>query len=131
LGPSDPKLPLWDEDDDDGKHRPIDMPTTELGRVASGSSHHDGTLRDGAGSDPEKGLPQAGKEPRLKPARNPPKSTIYDDIPLLRFFRWIARTVSRRARVRQLAEGRKPKRKAYEDLVESYVPLEIILVLSK
>jgi hypothetical protein len=107
------------------------MPTTELGRVASASSHHDGTPQDGSGSDPEKGLPQAGKELRLKPARNPPKSTIYDDIPLLRFFRWIARTVSRRARVRQLAEGRKPKRKAYEDLVESYVPLEIILVLSK
>ncbi len=107
------------------------MPTTELGRQTSASSHHECTLRDGAGPDPEKGLPQARKEPRLKPARNPPKTTIYDDIPLLGLFRWIARKVSRRARARQLTQGRKTKRKAYEDLVESYVPLEIILVLSK
>jgi putative membrane protein len=61
----------------------------------------------------------------------PPVQTVYDYIPLFKLFKWIARTFSRRARAKQLASGLKPKRKIYEDVVESYIPLEIILFLSK
>jgi len=81
--------------------------------------------------DIEKVLPHVESELPLKPARNPPEATIYDYVPFLRLFRWIARSVSRRAKARQVAAGFKPKRNVYEDVVESYVPLEILLFLSE
>lgn len=81
--------------------------------------------------DIEKVLPHVECEHELKPARNPPEATIFDYIPFLRLFRWIARSVSKRARARQLAAGIKPKRNIYEDVVESYVPLEILLFISE
>ncbi|CAA7268302.1 unnamed protein product [Cyclocybe aegerita] len=121
-GPDSEKLPLW-HDDDEHDHRPVDTPATELGRETSPSSH--GTRHDGF--DPEKALPQVASERPLKPARNPPETTLFDYIPLFRLFRWIVRAVSRRARARP---ARRTKRKAYADVVESHIPLEIILVLS-
>lgn len=104
------------------------MPVTELGRDRQDSLRK----RD---VDPEKAdsfakVKAPGEHP-LKPARMPPVHTICDYIPLFRLFRWIARSVSRRARAKQLASGRKPKRRVYEDVVESYIPLEILLFLSK
>jgi putative membrane protein len=121
-GPNDPKLPLWDDMDD--YNRPIDMPATELGRDGQNSED---SLRK---RDVEKEAKVPDEHP-LKPARMPPSQTLYDYIPLFRFFRWIARSVSKRARAKQLAAGRKPKRKIYEDVVESYIPLEILLFLSR
>ncbi|KAJ3495512.1 hypothetical protein NLJ89_g10614 [Agrocybe chaxingu] len=73
-------------------------------------------------------LPRVASDRPLKPARNPPSTSIYDYIPLLRLFKWIARKVSRRARTRQ--SGQRYRRKRNQDLVESQIPLEIILVLS-
>jgi hypothetical protein len=117
---------MWDDDDDDSD-RPVDMPATELGR---GRTESNDTLRK-RDVDPEKGDSKVPSEPFLKPARMPPVQTVSDYIPLIRLFKWIARTVSKRARAKQLASGKKPKRKVYEDVVESYIPLEIILFLSK
>jgi len=143
-GPNDQKLPLWDDD----SSRAVDMPSTELGRDGAESSDtlrkRDVDLekagRDGAEPndtlrkrdvDLEKAESKLPSEPQLKPARMPPVPKVSDYIPLFRFFRWVTRTVSRRARAKQLASGIKPKRRIYEDVVESYIPLEIILFLSK
>ena len=104
------------------------MPSTELGRGDGTESNDTLRRRD---IDPEKAESKIPSEPMLKPARMPPVQTVYDYIPLFKLFKWIARTVSRRARAKQLASGVKPKRKVYEDVVESYIPLEIILFLSK
>jgi hypothetical protein len=125
-GPNDQKLPLWD-DDFHASNRAIDMPTTELGRVREDSE--DSMRRRDVEKVAEVATTPA--EPRLKPARLPPVQTVYDYVPLFRLFRWIARTISRRARAKQLAAGIKPKRRIYEDVVESYIPLEILLFLSK
>ncbi|TFK41718.1 Bestrophin, RFP-TM, chloride channel-domain-containing protein [Crucibulum laeve] len=77
--------------------------------------------------DPEMALPQVDSEHPLKPARNPPEPSIYDYIPLLRFFKWCIRVMLRRAGPKELKHR---KRKAYSEIVESNVPLEIMLVLS-
>jgi len=114
------KLPLWYDDEDD-QDRKIDTPATELGR-------HESRDQDSSGFDPEKALPHVASERPLKPARNPPETKLHDYIPLIKMFRWIARRVSRRARARP---ERRQKKKAYQEYVESHVPLEIILVLSK
>jgi putative membrane protein len=113
------KLPLW-QDDDDERGRKVDNPATELGRENSSDSSE-------KAFDPEKALPKVASERPLKPARNPPETQISDYIPLFRFFRWIARGVSRRARARP---ERRSKRRAYQEYVESHIPLEIVLVLS-
>jgi ion channel-forming bestrophin family protein len=64
----------------------------------------------------------------LKPAQNPPPITIFDFIPVLGFIRWIIRKLLRRARPdgKRRRGGRK-----YEVGVESHIPLEISLILSK
>lgn len=65
----------------------------------------------------------------LKPARNPPPITICDYIPVLSLIRWIIRKLLRRA---HLVEKKKKKRpKKGEVCVESHIPLELSLVLSK
>ncbi|KAF8157097.1 Bestrophin, RFP-TM, chloride channel-domain-containing protein [Crassisporium funariophilum] len=79
--------------------------------------------------DPEAALPQIESDHPLKPARNPPNITIYDYIPILRIFRWIGRRLICR-RTPPEEKKKTPKRKAYHDIVESHVPLEICLVLS-
>ncbi|KAF8157074.1 UPF0187-domain-containing protein [Crassisporium funariophilum] len=126
------KLPLWHEDDDHHDHRDIDTPATELARETSSPDSHarektlGGTMRSrGNDFDPEMALPHIESDRPLKPARNPPEASIFDYIPLLRFFKWLVRKVFR------LGESkRRVKRKAYSEYVESNVPLEIILVLS-
>ena len=62
----------------------------------------------------------------LKPARNPPATSILDLIPLLRFFRRVGHELFKLGH-----HGSQDKRKRSTDYVESNVPLEIILVLSK
>jgi len=128
-GPDAEKLPLWQDDEDDQHRRHIDTPATELGREQSRSESSNSTRGEKEKAfDPEKALPQVASERPLKPARNPPTTGLLDYIPLLRFFKWIARSVSRRARAKQSKEHK--KRKAYSEYVESHIPLEIILVLS-
>ncbi|KXN86663.1 hypothetical protein AN958_09841 [Leucoagaricus sp. SymC.cos] len=84
--------------------------------------------------DPESALPRVQSEQPLKPARNPPETSIGDFIPLFRFFSWIGRKTMHRAKSKkEVKEARRRMRKHGHgiDLVESNVPLEIILVLSK
>ncbi|KAF8970106.1 Bestrophin, RFP-TM, chloride channel-domain-containing protein [Flammula alnicola] len=78
--------------------------------------------------DPEAVLPHIDSEYKLKPARSPPHVTIYDYFPLLRFFKWIGRGFRRRTAAER--EASRKKRKAYSEIVESHIPLEIYLVLS-
>ncbi|TFK41737.1 Bestrophin, RFP-TM, chloride channel-domain-containing protein [Crucibulum laeve] len=78
--------------------------------------------------DPEMALPQVDSDYPLKPARNPPPTSIDDYVPLLRFFKWLARVFPPHSSVKKTTSK---KRKAYSDIVESKVPLEIILTLSK
>jgi putative membrane protein len=114
-GPGAELLPLWHEEPE-LSHKP-DMPPTELARDSQSTNDRDA----------EKGIAVAhpGADRPLKPARMPPTPSFLDYIPLLRLFRWIGRKVTGSPRK---AHGRK---KAYHDYVESQVPLEIILVLSK
>ena len=72
-------------------------------------------------------LPQVESERPLRPARNPPTSSIMDLIPLLRFFKYVFHKLFRTGH-----HGKyKKKKRPYIEYVESNVPLEIILVLSK
>ncbi|KAF9041401.1 Bestrophin, RFP-TM, chloride channel-domain-containing protein [Panaeolus papilionaceus] len=77
--------------------------------------------------DPEAALPSVESDQPLKPARSPPEWTIFDYFPILRLFRWLYRVAFDR---QKLKENRRRKRKAYDHIVESHVPLEISLVLS-
>ncbi|KAF5383205.1 hypothetical protein D9615_004939 [Tricholomella constricta] len=78
--------------------------------------------------DPEKVLPEVDSRHPLKPARNPPVASLYDYIPLLRIFKWVVRTLLRRAKPQHEIDARLKKKKL--DQVESNVPMEICLVLS-
>jgi len=71
-------------------------------------------------------LPYVDSEQTLKPARMPPTTTVYDYIPLLRFFKWAVRAILRKAHP---GEQRRRKKKAFSEIVESNVPLEISLIL--
>jgi len=115
------KLPLWHEDDQ-ARHRHITVPVTQLGAdSASQNSSRGGSPV----SDPEKALAQVACDRPLKPARNPPPTTIYDIIPILRFPRWIVHKITRTARARGRGKARR-----HNEYVESHIPVEITLVLS-
>ena len=128
------KLPIWQEDDDDAGT--VSTPPTELERGNTPDSRVKTRNSDekkatsprprNNGFDPEKALPQVESERYLKPARNPPTSSILDLIPLLRIVRWIGRKIFRRGHALKHR-----KKKSDIGYVESNVPLEIILVLSK
>ena len=121
------KLPLWCEGEEyDGL--PVDTPITELGRDNTPDSHQTISPMQAHGNeyDPEKALPQVDAERPLKPARSPPTTSILDLIPFLRLFTWVGHKLFR------TGHPLKPKKKdAYTEYVESNIPLEIILVLSK
>ncbi|KIM42437.1 hypothetical protein M413DRAFT_444852 [Hebeloma cylindrosporum] len=117
-GPEAEKLPLWQDVDEQYSRKP-DQPATELGREQSADS-------DSNTFDPEKALPNVASERPLKPARNPPVATLLDYIPLLRLFRWIGRKLTGASRPKRVG-----KKRAYNEYVESHIPLEIVLVLSK
>lgn len=72
-------------------------------------------------------LPQVEAERPLKPARNPPITTLMDLIPLLRFFKFVIHKLFRTGH----SSKYKKKNRPYIEYVESNIPLEIILVLSK
>jgi hypothetical protein len=78
--------------------------------------------------------------PELRPASKPPRTSIYEYLPILRLPRWSFRKAIGKTRFSRLASEPEddwkaftPKRKriAYSTVVESTVPLEIYLVLSK
>jgi len=119
-------LPLWREGT--GENKPIDSPATELGRESEDSSIREEKIKGRRGKhvDLELALPHVYSDRPLLPARNPPKTSFYDYIPLLRLFKWAGRKITGKAKPRQ-----KGKRRAATDIVESHIPLEIILVLSK
>ncbi|KAG6877902.1 hypothetical protein C0992_009095 [Termitomyces sp. T32_za158] len=78
--------------------------------------------------DPEKVLPEVDSHHPLKPPRNPPPTSLYDYIPLLRFFVWCGRVLRNKKLTEEEMEERLKRKKL--DQVESNVPLEICLVLS-
>ncbi|KAL4257470.1 Voltage-dependent anion channel-forming protein YneE/VCCN1/2-like protein [Pleurotus pulmonarius] len=88
--------------------------------------------------DPEKALAHVDSEQPLKPARNPPETTVYDYVPLFRFFKWVVLIIFRRtASLARMAAERNKKgardalgRKRKVDEIESNVPIEICLYLS-
>lgn len=81
--------------------------------------------------NPEALLPQIESEYPLRPARNPPTVTMYDYFPLLKIFPWLLRLIKVLTRRADATTAIPRRRKAYSELVESHVPLEILLVLSK
>ncbi|EDR02103.1 uncharacterized protein LACBIDRAFT_309998 [Laccaria bicolor S238N-H82] len=76
--------------------------------------------------DPESVLPYVHCERTLKPAHMPPPMTVYDYIPLLRFFKWVVHTILRKAHP---GMQRRRKKNPFSEIVESSVPLEISLIL--
>ncbi|PPQ78112.1 hypothetical protein CVT26_007516 [Gymnopilus dilepis] len=93
------------------------------------SSRHS-TLKRKDTFNPEALLPQVESEYPLKPARDPPDVTIYDYFPILKIFPWMLRLMKVLTRQADSAKAVPRRRKAYQELVESHVPLEILLVLS-
>jgi ion channel-forming bestrophin family protein len=83
--------------------------------------------------EPEKLLPTISTDAPLRPARNPPKTTIWEFLPFLIPFRWLAKAMSRRVRaaIADSGEDRGISGKVRKPVkVESNVPLEITLFLS-
>lgn len=110
------RLPLWQEPENTDPDRPDDVD-----EKANGKS----TIKKRKDNfDPEAALPGVSGV-SLKPARNPPETTLYDFIPLFRFFRWAVRVLLRKAR-----PGESRHRKKNQIKVESNVPLEITLFLA-
>lgn len=123
------KLPLWCDDDDDDYGLPVDTPSTQLGRDQTPDSLRKFVpihARNGE-SDLERALPRVEIERPLKPAKNPPDTSLYDIIPLLRFLKWVGHKLFR------TVHPRSAKRRKRDDIeyVESNIPLEILLILSK
>ena len=92
-------------------------------------------------SDPDHILPVVSCDRVLKPARNPPRTTAYDYIPLLVIFKpvfWIFRYMYRKIRKSKYETARPGLDEARDTLgrkrkaaiIESSVPLEITLFLS-
>lgn len=92
-------------------------------------------------SDPDHILPVFDCDRTLKPARNPPRTTAYDYIPMLIIFKpvfWIFRYMYRKARSGKYATARPGRddardtfgRKRKAEVIESSVTLEITLFLS-
>ncbi|KAG5717586.1 UPF0187 protein [Termitomyces sp. T112] len=94
-----------------------------LGRISNGQSRSRRNT-----FDPEKVLPEVDSHHPLKPARNPPPSSIYDYIPLLRFFVWCGRVLMNKRLTEHEMQERLKRKKL--DQIESNVPMEICLVLS-
>lgn len=83
--------------------------------------------------EPEKVLPTLNSDVPLRPARNPPKTSVWDFLPFLIPFRWVAKVLSRRVRnaIVDSGEERSLSGKVRKPVkVESNVPLEITLFIS-
>ena len=132
------RLPLWhaqSQDHDEQEawnaelHEPVNHARGETlvesnGRSSRSSSRLE-VKKHKDDFDPEAALADVESDVRLRPASDPPKTTVYDFIPLLRFFRWIFHVLLKRTRP---GEARHRKYKAH---VESNIPLEISLCLAR
>ncbi|EJD43252.1 UPF0187-domain-containing protein [Auricularia subglabra TFB-10046 SS5] len=118
-GPAEP-LPVW--------HAP-NAPKRKASAPASLGSA--GTLDSNSGGDLEKGLAAPECEFELRPARNPPQTTIYDAVPFLillkPFVQPIVRLVRKANKNDESTNLLGRKRKA--QIAEGNVPLEITLFL--
>ena len=128
------KLPLWQLDgeqpfNDEEKQKENQFSSTDEKNTDT-ASDQGWFSRNRSGKqrkfDPESVLPYVDSEQTLKPARMPPPTSVYDYIPLLRFFKWAVRAILRKAHP---GEQRRRKKKAFSEIVESGVPLEISLIL--
>ncbi|KAK7031298.1 hypothetical protein VNI00_013553 [Paramarasmius palmivorus] len=81
--------------------------------------------------DPEKVLPTVHVHRPLKPARNPPETTIFDYFPFLRVFKMIAKLFRKRRESDESIGWRGLLRRRYKHaaLGDSNVPVEISLFL--
>ncbi|EMD31931.1 hypothetical protein CERSUDRAFT_119262 [Gelatoporia subvermispora B] len=84
--------------------------------------------------DPEQALPFVYSEHPLRPARNPPKESIYDYMPFLHVFKLILKPFSRRRHQEKTTHGIPSRsftgKKLRPEAIDSNVPLEITLFLS-
>lgn len=77
--------------------------------------------------DPEKALASVPVHRPLRPARNPPKTTFNDYFPIIRIFKWFVKKAFRGSNSARPSIHRKRK----PDALDSNVPFEITLFLSK
>ncbi|KAH7339382.1 UPF0187-domain-containing protein [Rhizoctonia solani] len=126
---SDDKLPLWCEDANaGGYHLPRDPNSNEEGFKRKKNKTF----------DPEKALPDVSPDHvHLAPARNPPRTTFFDYFPFLMpiktIYKLIKRVFIRRASEESLQDGERSAwtgKKVHRPVVESIVPLEIVLHLN-
>ncbi|KAJ7848581.1 UPF0187-domain-containing protein [Mycena olivaceomarginata] len=142
-------LPLWkaSEDEEHPLHTAVPPPPSRSNTLdartfvasSAGSSDDVGTEKNGSwfrsgrrtvsranSVDPEKALATIQSHVPLKPARNPPETSIFDYFPFLRIFLVFTRCCRRKKNVRRDALGRKIK----PSFTESNVPLEITIYLN-
>lgn len=129
-------LPVW-QASEDGDH-PYDhethsVPTRSNSTVVAKEEKSNGSWfltrsqRSKTIFDPEKALPEVYSHRPLRPARNPPKTSVYDYLPILALFKPIVdlfKTKKSAAPRSALGSRRKPAPG------DSNVPLEITLFLS-
>lgn len=122
-------------------------PEKELGQLSEDQIYHSlrGRLKRKKSFDPETALPVVYSEHPLRPARNPPKESLYDYLPFLRvfkaFFKALVRPLLRPFRRHRQPEPEIPLsassatrsftgKKLRPEAIDSNVPLEITLFLS-
>ena len=131
------KLPLWQLDGEqpfNGEEKQKENHSKQFSSTdeknTDTASHQGWFSRNRSGKqrkfDPESVLPYVDSEQTLKPSRMPPPITVYDYIPLLRFFKWVVHTILRKAHPDM---QRRRKKNPFSEIVESGVPLEISLIL--
>ncbi|PBK97795.1 UPF0187-domain-containing protein [Armillaria gallica] len=136
-------LPLWQASEEDehpydhkihGTPRPESAPASVSASPAPSSLgwHSFGKRTPKPKTfDPEKALPTVFSHRPLKPARNPPKTSVYDYVPFLLIFKWLAKPFSRKKRsVIEGASRNALGRKIRPIIEESNVPLQITTYLS-
>ncbi|KZV93122.1 UPF0187-domain-containing protein [Exidia glandulosa HHB12029] len=120
-------LPVWDTY---GMHMEAATPESSRANSRSASPNHS---RKNSNFDPEKALPTLAAQYELRPARSPPKTTIYDVLPLavlfkpiVSLFTWIflRRAYSADKDLTFSGKRRKPAH------VDSNVPMELNLFLN-
>lgn len=109
------------------KHIGSDVTDSEVGWLNSMRG------RSGKKFDPEKALAIIPSEHPLRPARNPPKPSVYDYLPFLRILRPVWRPITKRLGRKDDPEGQRRSftgKKIRPEVADSNVPTEITLFLS-
>ena len=155
-------LPMWKASDmDNSKHqtahtattsRPLSRdgtgrtsdspdPSKELGQLTEDQIYHSlrGRPQRKRKFDPEQALPVVYSEHPLRPARNPPKDSIFDYLPFLRIFKFLTSPFRHRKQQPELPTSATAEqgptrsltgKRLRPEAVDSNVPLEISLFLS-